>query len=298
MAGKKRFNSSLFGFKKSDVNEYIEKMLEEFVQKVNGKDKELLDTKNQLDEVSSKYEEISKMADEIKQDKDKIAGIFEKAQGQADMIIQDAKIQAIEEKKDIEALIEKEKEKLVDLKREIKDLKEDVSIVLKGYQTQLDNMIGPDLDSDEEFKVFDEEPEDEPESNEAYNEDEDIFRIYRENDGDEIDDTENIDEKSFQEDNEDHDENEEPKNIVEVMNEIQMEDETKGNEKQEGDALEVKKEEDKKEEDQKKEDSETDKYDKPDEMKEIDEIDEIDKIDELKEILEFYTSEEKDYHIK
>ena len=41
MPGEKRFGTSLFGFSKSDVNLYIEKILKEFDDKLKSKDEEI-----------------------------------------------------------------------------------------------------------------------------------------------------------------------------------------------------------------------------------------------------------------
>ena len=71
MAGEKRFSTSMFGFRKSDVNLYIEKMLKEFDDKLKEKDKELSALKNQLQEYKTKYEELSEKADQINAERKK-----------------------------------------------------------------------------------------------------------------------------------------------------------------------------------------------------------------------------------
>ncbi len=42
MSGEKRFRTSLFGFKKSDVNLYIEKILKDFEDRLREKDEEII----------------------------------------------------------------------------------------------------------------------------------------------------------------------------------------------------------------------------------------------------------------
>jgi len=141
MPGEKRFRTSLFGFKKSDVNSYIEKMLKEFDERLKEKDNEISTYKNQAREFKAKYEDIASKADQINEDRAKIAGVLIKAQEKADSIIEDAKTQAMEEKKRLEEIIEREREKLVDIKAELKVLKSEVVNTLKKYEAQLGDII-------------------------------------------------------------------------------------------------------------------------------------------------------------
>jgi len=141
MAGEKRFGTSLFGFKKSDVNSYIEKMLEEFDDRLKEKDEENAALRNQNKEIRQKYEELSKKSDQINEERAKIADVLIKAQEKAERMVEDARTQAMEEKKRIEEIIEIEKEKLVDIKEELRVLKAEVVSTLKKYEIQLNDMI-------------------------------------------------------------------------------------------------------------------------------------------------------------
>ena len=123
MAGEKRFRTSLFGFKKADVNLYIEKMLKELDEKLKEKDDELNALKNQTRDIKLKFEDLARKSDQINEDRIRIADVLIKAQDKADLIIEEAKLEAIEEKKKLEGLVEQEREKLVDIKGEIKGLK-------------------------------------------------------------------------------------------------------------------------------------------------------------------------------
>lgn len=144
MPGEKRFGTSLFGFKKSDVNSYIEKILREFDDKLKEKDDEIASLKNQGRELRAKYEELAKKADQINDDRAKIADVLIKAQEKAELILEDARNQAIEEKKRLEEIIEQEREKLVDIKEELKTLKAAVANILKKHETQLGEIINSD----------------------------------------------------------------------------------------------------------------------------------------------------------
>ena len=144
MPGEKRFRTSLFGFNKVDVNTYIEKLLREFDDKLKEKDDEIAALKNQNREFKQKYEELFKKADQINEDREKIATVLIKAQEQAQTMLEEARLEALDEKKKLEETIESEKEKLVDIRQELKALKSEVVNTLKKYETQLGGIIDED----------------------------------------------------------------------------------------------------------------------------------------------------------
>ena len=148
MPGEKRFRTSFMGgFNKADVNTYIEKILREFDDKLKEKDDETTVLKNQNKEYKFKYEELLKRADQINEDRDKIADVLIKAQEKADLMIEDARAEALDEKKKLEDVIEQERENLVDIRQELKMLKSEVVSTLKKYESQLGTFL---KDEDEE----------------------------------------------------------------------------------------------------------------------------------------------------
>jgi cell division initiation protein len=149
MAGEKRFRTKLFGFKKADVNLYIEKILVEFDDKLREKDTEISALKAQQKDLKFKYEDIMQKVDQINEDRAKIAQVLISAQEKADTILDDARAQSFEEKKALEGLVEKEKEKLVDIKSELKGLKQEVISTLKKYEEQLDSLENSELNEEE-----------------------------------------------------------------------------------------------------------------------------------------------------
>lgn len=141
MAGEKRFRTSLFGFNKSDVNLYIERILKEFDDKLRQREEEISLLKTQNKDLRSKYDELMQKADQINEDRAKIAEVLIKAQEKAERMIEEGVNQANVEKKKIEQQVEQEKEKLVDIRSEIKMLKAEVVSTLKKYDHQLGNMM-------------------------------------------------------------------------------------------------------------------------------------------------------------
>lgn len=141
MPGEKRFGTSLFGFRKTDVNAYIEKILGEFDSRLREKEDEITALKAQNREIRLKHEELLKKTDLIVEDRTKIADVLIKAQEKAEQLLEDARREALAEKKRLEEEIEQEKEKLVDIKREVKLLKSGLISTLRNYDSQLDNLV-------------------------------------------------------------------------------------------------------------------------------------------------------------
>ncbi len=141
MAGEKLFSTALFGFKKQKVYAYIEKLNKECEEKIKAKEKEIADIKAQYRDIKSKYDELSTNLQQIKEDREKIANALITAQDKAETIINEAKQQAINEKKTLEKQVEAEKEKLVDIKEELKVLKVEVVDKLKKYEGELSGII-------------------------------------------------------------------------------------------------------------------------------------------------------------
>lgn len=141
MSGEKHFRTALNGFNKDDVNTYIEKMLQEFENNLKVREEEIVRLKNENNELRTKYNELSQKADQINEDRERIADVLIKAEEKAQLVVEEAKIRANEEKNKIEEIIEEEKEKLVDIKEEIRILRRSIVATLKKYDSQLGEII-------------------------------------------------------------------------------------------------------------------------------------------------------------
>ena len=141
MSGEKKFGTSAIGFKKTDVNSYIEKILKEFEEKLKDKDCQIILLKNELREETAKKEVLVKQFEDVNQNKAKIAEVLIKAQEKSELMIHEASEKAELEKKKIEEFIEIEKQKLFNIKEEIKRLKESMIKTLKIQEHQLDELI-------------------------------------------------------------------------------------------------------------------------------------------------------------
>jgi len=142
MSGEKKFGTSVFGFNKSDVNAYIEKILYEFDLRLKEKDEEISNLKLQIREMKTRYESAAEDSETLNKKKEKIASALITAQETADAILREAKERAAEEKSKLEEALEKEREKIIDIKRDIKTMKVQIVDMLTKYQGLLNEIEG------------------------------------------------------------------------------------------------------------------------------------------------------------
>ncbi len=136
-----KFRTSAMGYNKNDVNEYIEQMTQDYQDKIKEKDDEIVKLRNQLKEFKAQAEENTKETYDSTEDKSKIAEVLIKAQATAESIIEEARGVAAAEKRRIEQEIEQDREKIVDMKAELKKLRAAVTETLRLFQAELDNLV-------------------------------------------------------------------------------------------------------------------------------------------------------------
>lgn len=160
MSGEKKFGTSAFGFNKSDVNAYIEKILYEFDLRLKEKDDEISNLKLQIREMKTRYESATQNNQHLSKEKERIASALITAQQTADSILEDAKARAEEEKIRLEQTLESERERIIDIKRDIKSIKTQVADLLTKFHGSL-NEAESYIDSKEEEynKVYKENSE-------------------------------------------------------------------------------------------------------------------------------------------
>jgi len=185
VAGEKKFGTSMFGFKRSDVNAYIERIIREFDQRLKEKDDENAMLKFQIKELTAKYEQLSQEAEHLIREKEKIAGVLMQAQEKAEAMMEEAKSRAVEEKSRLDQLLESEKEKIVDIKRDLKNLKNQITGILSRYQQEINETVMNIEQKElyyitEETQGQDENPENTENENQAVPEDEDNENINNE----------------------------------------------------------------------------------------------------------------------
>jgi len=134
MPGEKKFGTSLFGFSKSDVNAYIEKIIHEFDQRLKEKDDEISNLKLQIREMKARFETVVTESESLAKEKEKIALALITAQEKAEAMLEEAKSRAEQEKMRLDAALEAEREKIIDIKHDIKMMRSQIVEALTKYQ--------------------------------------------------------------------------------------------------------------------------------------------------------------------
>lgn len=142
MSGEKKFGSSAFGFNKSDVNAYIEKIIHEFDQRLKEKDDEISNLKLQIREMKTRYESASLDSQNLIKDRERIASALIQAQEKADNIVEQAKARAEVEKMVLDQTLESEREQIIDIKHDVKTLRTQLIDMLSKYQALLNDVDG------------------------------------------------------------------------------------------------------------------------------------------------------------
>lgn len=137
----KRFQSSMFGFNKGTVNTYIENLTRDYEEKLTSKDLEIEKLISQLKNVNKKYEEIKLEEERILTEKEKISQALVSANEKAEKIVEEAKERITAEVIELEATAENEREKIVDIKRELKEMKAEASSVLEKYEKAINEIV-------------------------------------------------------------------------------------------------------------------------------------------------------------
>ena len=128
----------MFGYDKREVEEYIKAMKAEYETRIQAEKSDANRIANELTILKRKLEkyEIDYIAKQ-----EKVANALITAEDQAKKIIENSRIESMQEKDRIEHLIEMEKEKLLDIKKEVIDLKEKTIAILDKYSNELNNLL-------------------------------------------------------------------------------------------------------------------------------------------------------------
>ena len=142
MSGEKKFRTGMNGYNKDDVNEYIERILSEFDSRLKEKDDEIANLKTQLRDLRGRLDQAGTDVSAAAKDRERISNVGIQAQQKADSMLEDARVEAEAEKARLEKLLETHRENLIDIKRDIRDMKAHVSDLLAKYAANLDEAEG------------------------------------------------------------------------------------------------------------------------------------------------------------
>lgn len=138
MDNEKKFSNEMFGYDKKEVEDYIKSLKAEYESKLQAERSDSNRVANELTILKKKLERYE--VDYI-QKQEKVANALITAEDQAKKIVEASRQEAMQEKDRIEHLIEMEKEKLLDMKKDVLDLKEKTIKLLEKYSSQMDNLL-------------------------------------------------------------------------------------------------------------------------------------------------------------
>ena len=138
MENEKKFGTEMLGYSKKEVEEYIKSLKAEYESKLQAERSDANRIANELTIVKKKLEKYEK---DYVQKQEKLANAHITAEDQAKKIIESSRSEAMKEKDRIEHLIEMEKEKLLDIKKDVIDLKERTVRLLDKYSQEMNNLL-------------------------------------------------------------------------------------------------------------------------------------------------------------
>lgn len=127
-------SKSLFGgLDRRDVENYIADMKKDYEDELKKQNQELLAMKSENAKLNERLNQLLNDKNELEEAKKNISDVLFKAEQQAKQILEDAKNQAIEDRQEIDALLEAEKEKLIDAKIELAMLKDKAKDLISKF---------------------------------------------------------------------------------------------------------------------------------------------------------------------
>jgi len=134
----KRFKSSMSGYDKKEVDAYLKNVFDDFEKKIVDKDEEINRLLGQVKKLTKKYEDIKLKEDQIDIEKEKITKALVRADETYAQIIDDAKKESKKEIEDLEKQAEEKREMIVDIKKELLDLKEKANAMIDRYKEAIE----------------------------------------------------------------------------------------------------------------------------------------------------------------
>ena len=138
MDSEKKFSNEMFGYSKQEVEEYVKEIKSEYESRLQAEKSDSNRLSNELTIVRKKLERYE--IDYVER-QEKVANALITAEDQSKKIIENARSEANEERERIEHLIEMEKEKLLDIKKEVIDLKERTIRIMDKYSNEMNSLL-------------------------------------------------------------------------------------------------------------------------------------------------------------
>lgn len=133
-------SKGLFGLNRKEVENYISDIKSDYEAELKRQNQELLAMKSENSKLNDRINQLISDRKEIEEAKKNISDVLFKAEQQAKQIVEDAKAKAMEERQEIDAQIEVEKEKLIDAKIELAMLKDKAKEVMNRFTDDIANL--------------------------------------------------------------------------------------------------------------------------------------------------------------
>lgn len=133
-------STGLFGLNRRDVENYIADLKKDYEEELRRQNQELLAMKTENSKLNERLNQLLSNQRELDEAKRNISDVLFKAEQQAKQIVEDAKTKAIEERQEIDTLIEAEKEKLIDAKIELAMLKDKARDLISKFTDDITNL--------------------------------------------------------------------------------------------------------------------------------------------------------------
>ena len=133
-------STGLFGLNRRDVENYIADLKKDYEEELRRQNQELLAMKTENSKLNERLSQLLSNQRELDEAKRNISDVLFKAEQQAKQIVEDAKAKAIEERQEIDVLIEAEKEKLIDAKIELAMLKDKARDLISKFTDDITNL--------------------------------------------------------------------------------------------------------------------------------------------------------------
>lgn len=133
-------SKKMFGLSKKDVESYIADLKKGYEEELTKQNKELQSMKNENAKLNERLNEFLNDRKEMELAKQNISDVLFKAEEQAKQIIEDAKTKAMEERQDLDVMLEQEKEKLIDAKLELAMLKDKAKEIMEKFTDDIANL--------------------------------------------------------------------------------------------------------------------------------------------------------------
>lgn len=133
-------SKGFFGLDKNQVNQYIADLKADYDVIISQKNDEIEKLKKENERLNEVLKDFEENKEKIKQDKEAIACVLLKAQEQANQMIVQTRNEFEKEKNDLEIIVEKEREKLLDVKKDLGTLRLAVVSTLEKYSKELEKL--------------------------------------------------------------------------------------------------------------------------------------------------------------